>query len=97
MIRKQCRRVAAVREARSAGDVAVEASLLREALALWRGDPLVDVQSEYLRRDLVPRLVERRLSALERCIELALAAGRCDVPDLLELTAAYPLRERYKM
>ena len=67
------------------------------ALDLWRGDPLVDVPSELLRAQIVPRLEQLRLQALEDRAEADLHLGSYDdlVPRLHELTAAHPLRERF--
>jgi predicted ATPase/DNA-binding SARP family transcriptional activator len=62
------------------------AELLREALALWRGDPEADA----------PRLQELRLAAVEDRIDADLALGRhADLVSELEvLVAEEPLRER---
>lgn len=72
-------------------------ALLDEALQLWRGDPLADLPSGTFDRDEVPRLVEEHLDALERRIDLDLAAGRhADVvPRLRDLTGRRPLREPF--
>ncbi|XVV03262.1 BTAD domain-containing putative transcriptional regulator [Actinosynnema sp. CA-248983] len=66
---------------------------LDEALALWRGEPLADV----LPGDDVAPLVEERLSAMERRMDLELAAGRSGelVEELRALTARHPLREHF--
>ncbi|WP_460530728.1 AfsR/SARP family transcriptional regulator [Flindersiella endophytica] len=76
-------------------DQAAEAALLKEALDLWRGSALVDVPSESLHHDHADRLGEERARALERWLELGLLAGRHEqiVPDLMDATAAHPLRE----
>ncbi|GAA3027671.1 DNA-binding transcriptional activator of the SARP family [Actinokineospora globicatena] len=72
-----------------------EADLLRDAEALWRGEPLADVDIADLRDRVVPRLWELRLAAAERRVELDLVAGRHEViGELRALTAAHPLRER---
>ncbi|MGH3716190.1 MAG: BTAD domain-containing putative transcriptional regulator [Micromonosporaceae bacterium] len=70
-------------------------ALLTEAQRLWRGAPLVGVDSETLRRDVVPALTEQYVAAVERRIDIDLAAGRHDglIAELRGLTAAYPLRE----
>jgi DNA-binding SARP family transcriptional activator len=86
-----CRFDAAVLAAKAAGDR--EAEVLGEALSLWRGEPLAGVRSDFLDRREVPRLVERRLQVLERRLELDL--NDAAVGELQELTARYPLRERF--
>jgi DNA-binding SARP family transcriptional activator len=68
----------------------------REALALWRGEPLADADSELLARREVPRLTELRLQALETRINADLHLGRHTevIPELRQLVGAYPLREQ---
>jgi DNA-binding SARP family transcriptional activator/tetratricopeptide (TPR) repeat protein len=73
-----------------------ERQLLAEALGLWRGEPFEDVASSgWLGEIEAPRLVERRLAALERQIDLDLDAGRHGelVSELNEWAVRYPLRE----
>ncbi|WP_163505038.1 AfsR/SARP family transcriptional regulator [Fodinicola acaciae] len=84
-----------VHAARTAGDPDVELDLLRQALALWRGDPLADVPSERLRHEAGRELTEELLSALERRLDIDLEAGRHRevLGELRSLTAAHPLRE----
>ena len=67
-----------------------------EALALWRGAPLVDLREERFADDARRRLEEQRLAVLEDRIEADLAAGRhaALVPELEQLVARHPLRER---
>lgn len=79
------------------GDAQRASVLLREALGLWRGQPLSDLPSELLQREVVPALTERWLGALELRIAADLVLGRqADVlPLLQELTSTYPLRERF--
>lgn len=82
-----------VREARAAdSERAVE--LLREALALWRGAPLADVD---LRAE-AERLDELRLEAIEERVELELGLGRDTVlvGELESLVREQPLRERFR-
>ena len=71
--------------------------LLTEALDLWRGEPLDALDSETLRRDLVPALIEERLLALQRRIELDLASGEHArlTGQLRELTSRHPLHEPF--
>lgn len=80
----------------SGGDRGLVRGPLREALALWRGEPMAGVDSELLRRDVATALTERYLSAVEWRVDLALAAGRLDglVAQLRTLTAEHGLRER---
>jgi DNA-binding SARP family transcriptional activator len=71
---------------------------LREALALWRGDPLSDVGFEPAVDSDIRRLEELRLATLEDRIEADLACGRAAdlVPELVALVADHPLRERLR-
>jgi DNA-binding SARP family transcriptional activator/DNA polymerase III delta prime subunit len=84
------------RDAAVKGDGATEAELLRQALALWRGEALADVPSPLLHRSTVARLAEQRLDALQRRIDADLALGRHGelVAELRSLTDRYPLREQ---
>lgn len=70
------------------------ARTLREALALWRGPALSDVDSDLI-RPIVHDLEERRLLAHERCVELELGLGRHHqlVGELRKLVQDHPLRE----
>jgi DNA-binding SARP family transcriptional activator/Tfp pilus assembly protein PilF len=88
-----------VRSARStaaAGEPESAAALLDEALRLWHGEPLTDVPSEVLRREVLPGLVEQRLSALEQRIDLDLDRGKHRelITELVALSTEHPLRER---
>ena len=67
-----------------------------EALALWRGTPLVGLRDERFADDARRHLEEQRLAVLEDRIDDDLAAGRHAelVPELEELVAENPLRER---
>jgi DNA-binding SARP family transcriptional activator/outer membrane protein assembly factor BamB len=67
-----------------------------EALALWRGPPLVDLREERFADDARRRLEDERLAVLEDRIDADLAAGRGAqlVPELERLVAQQPLRER---
>jgi DNA-binding SARP family transcriptional activator len=67
------------------------------ALALWRGEPLADVESELLARRDAPRLAELRLQAEETRIDASLHLGRHAelIGDLRRLIAGHPLRERF--
>jgi Bacterial transcriptional activator domain len=74
------------------------AALLREALGLWRGPPLADLAYEPAVPEHVERLEERRLGVIEERIEADLARGRHAevLPELDELIAQHPLRERLR-
>jgi DNA-binding SARP family transcriptional activator/ABC-type transport system substrate-binding protein len=84
------------REALARGDAAAAAKSLREALALWRGPALADLQYESFAREPVGRLEERRLQALEERLEADLSVGRSAelVPELDGLVREQPFRER---
>jgi DNA-binding SARP family transcriptional activator/streptogramin lyase len=67
-----------------------------QALALWRGPPLIELREERFADDARRRLDEKRLGVLEDRIDGDLAAGRGAqlVPELEQLVAEHPLRER---
>lgn len=87
--------VARGRQAMAAGDPVRAASLLADALALWRGPALADVADE-LAEPIRQVLHEERLSAAEAWLDALFALERFD--DLLRgvepLLAEYPYRER---
>jgi predicted ATPase/DNA-binding SARP family transcriptional activator len=68
---------------------------LRQALALWRGQPLADFVYDDWARSEIARLEELRLSALRRRIDCDLALGRTAelVGELELLVAKHPLDE----
>jgi DNA-binding SARP family transcriptional activator len=70
---------------------------LTGALRLWRGVALIDIGSQSLQRDEVPRFDRQRLQAIEWRIEADLALGRHAslVDELRPLVIAYPLDERF--
>jgi DNA-binding SARP family transcriptional activator len=84
------------RELLGSGDSKAAAKRLAEALELWRGTPFAEFESEPFARDAGARLEDARLAALEERIEADLALGRHTrlVPELEELVAREPLRER---
>jgi DNA-binding SARP family transcriptional activator len=86
-----------VRDARSA-EASERAQLLRQALALWRGDPLSDLASEEFAHDEIRRLDELRLSVVEDRIDADLELDRSEglVGELESLVARNPLRERLR-
>jgi DNA-binding SARP family transcriptional activator len=83
--------------AAEAGSWAQAADLLREALGLWRGEPLADVPSQLLRDREVPPIEDQRLQALATRIDADLHLGRHGevVAELRQLVAAHPLQEQF--
>jgi ABC-type branched-subunit amino acid transport system substrate-binding protein/DNA-binding SARP family transcriptional activator len=77
-------------------DREVAATLLTEALDLWRGSALSDLAEYDALRPAITRLEEQRLEALEDRIdaEMDLGRHRALVPLLESLTTEHPLRER---
>ncbi|WP_051799601.1 AfsR/SARP family transcriptional regulator [Catenuloplanes japonicus] len=73
---------------------AVEA--LRDALSVWRGDPLADVRTAPFAAAQVTRLVEARRRVVEEHAEASLSTGtpRAIIGGLRDLVAADPFRER---
>ncbi|GAA3567073.1 BTAD domain-containing putative transcriptional regulator [Amycolatopsis ultiminotia] len=90
-------RIATAERARSAADPAAEARELRAALAIWRGVPLADVQSEVIQAQDATRLAEERLQAWERLMDVELELGRHAelIGELHTLTEENRLRERF--
>ncbi|MFJ6152723.1 AfsR/SARP family transcriptional regulator [Micromonospora profundi] len=76
------------------GDLAGARATLCAALQLWRG-PALDGLSTPLLQTAAAQIEERRLSALERRIQLDLALGRHGelVSELTNLTGEHPYRE----
>jgi DNA-binding SARP family transcriptional activator len=88
-----------LREARAAardGRWVEAADRAAVALALWRGEPLADADSDVLTAREAPRLAELRLQAAETRIDAELHLGRPGevIGELRQLAAAQPLRER---
>jgi DNA-binding SARP family transcriptional activator len=83
------------RAALAGGDPAEAARLLGDALSLWRGRPLADLQYEPFAQAEIARLEELRLTAVEERIEAELRLGRhAELTGELEaLVAEHPLRE----
>jgi DNA-binding SARP family transcriptional activator/streptogramin lyase len=73
------------------------ADLLREALSLWRGMPLADLDASFARAER-GRLDQQRLATLEQRIDADLELGRHAelVPELEGLVREHPLRERLR-
>ena len=92
------RRAEAAGSALAAGDAEQGVRLYREALAVWRGEPLADLVFEPFARPVVERLNDLRLSVTEQCLEAELELGRGAelVPELEQLVSEHPLNERVR-
>ena len=90
--------VAGARVRLDGGDAAGAAAALREALSLWRGRPLADLENEPFAHDPIRELDEMWLEAVELRVDADLATGRhADlVRELLALARRYPLREHIR-
>ncbi|MEU7038409.1 AfsR/SARP family transcriptional regulator [Streptomyces sp. NPDC046237] len=81
------------------GDHPRASELLNQAISLWRGNALSDVaQGPPLRVETL-RLEESCLSVLETCVAVDLASGHTAevLSRLTELTARYPMHERFHL
>lgn len=80
------------------GDPERAGTLLRAALALWRGDPLADLAYEPFAQTSIARLMEVRLATIEQRIEADLQLGRHAtlVAELEALVAEDPAREGFR-
>ncbi|WP_214106960.1 AfsR/SARP family transcriptional regulator [Acrocarpospora catenulata] len=89
------RGVAAAETAHRSGEAEQAAGELRDALALWTGEPLAGAVGPYAEHQR-GRLVERRLGVIETLMDLDLELGRHAgiVSELIALTADHPLREK---
>ena len=78
------------------GDPETAAGLLRQAIGLWRGNPLSDVPPTELVAAATARLSERWLDAWENAVDAELACGRHEsvVAELIQQVEVHPLRER---
>lgn len=84
--------------ARSADDPAETATVLRQALDLWRGHPYADIDAHTALRAEVTRLAEMRVAAIEARVDADLQLGRDRelVAELESLTGEHPLNERLR-
>ena len=91
-------RVRSLVDAARASEPVRRATLLDEALALWRGDPLVEFRYETFAQEEIARLEEFHLTLLEERAEAKLAIGaHVDlVTELEALVHRNPLRERLR-
>jgi DNA-binding SARP family transcriptional activator len=89
--------VALARREYERGDHVRVAALLREALSLWRGEVLCDVDAGTMLAARIARIDEVRIEALELLYEAELILGRHRevLGELTELTAQYPLHEEF--
>ncbi|MHB9864536.1 AfsR/SARP family transcriptional regulator [Streptomyces sp. YIM S03343] len=89
--------VVRARTALSEGDPRTAAALLREVLALWRGEPFAGLETGPMLAAQIATIAEARLSALELRITADLQLGRHRglVGELLQLTADHPLNEEF--
>jgi DNA-binding SARP family transcriptional activator len=89
---------AAGRRALHEGDARAAAERLREALALWRGEPLADCAYDTFAQPEIARLGESRMAALEDRIDAELALGEHSnlVGELEALVHEHPSRERFE-
>nr|WP_242001748.1 AfsR/SARP family transcriptional regulator [Kribbella steppae] len=88
---------AEARRTAEAGDLELAIAQFREALALWRDAPYADIDETEVVAPEAKRLSESRLVAYEELFDAELARGRAReiVPELTELVAEYPSRERF--
>ena len=82
----------------AAGEPAVAAARLGQALGLWRGDLVAGTDLPAPLRPAAIRLQELRLTVTEDRIEALLRGGEAAdlVADLLRLSEVHPLRERFQ-
>jgi YVTN family beta-propeller protein len=86
------------RDALGRGEARLASDLLREALGLWRGQPLGDLAYEPFAQSHIARLEELRLVALEHRLEADLELGEAAalIPELETLVREHPARERLR-
>lgn len=79
-------------------DPAAASAILREALALWRGEAYAEFADEDWALPEAQRLQELRLAAQELLIdaELACGQGAAVIPEVEALTREHPLREGFR-
>lgn len=90
------RRIVEARQASAEGNPGQAVPQLTEALDLWRGSPLIDVQDLSAARTEILRLEDLHALAFEELAEARLALGEhaLVVDVLAAATKMYPLRER---
>ncbi|SMD21615.1 BTAD domain-containing putative transcriptional regulator [Lentzea albidocapillata] len=87
---------ALVAAARHSDEPLASAKMLREALALWTGDPLADCRPGEWTRQESARLTDLRTDATEELMEVSLALGEhaAVAPLVSALVERHPFRER---
>jgi DNA-binding SARP family transcriptional activator len=85
------------RAAMDAGDYASAAEMLRDALSLWRGGAVADIEPGPLLSGRISQLEEMRLAALELRMDADMELGkhRLLLGELKMLTAYHPLHEEF--
>ncbi|TCK22201.1 AfsR/SARP family transcriptional regulator [Pseudonocardia endophytica] len=83
------------RRAADLGDDAGAAEILRDALDLWRGPVLIDVNTGPVLRLETTRMDEHRLTVLETCIDAEIRLGRHTglLAELTTLCGRHPMHE----
>ncbi len=86
---------AAARTAQTADDPVTAGARYREALELWKGDPLADLRGLRFADEFATAWNEERLLALQDRINCDLRCGHHEqtIPELISLTNSHPLRE----
>ncbi|WP_242454479.1 BTAD domain-containing putative transcriptional regulator [Bailinhaonella thermotolerans] len=89
---------ALARQARETADPRARATLLADALELWRGPAFADVAEAPFARAVVDRLDEERLVVIEEHAEARLELGEHHLlaAELAEVVARYPVRQRLR-
>jgi DNA-binding SARP family transcriptional activator/Tfp pilus assembly protein PilF len=84
-----------IRQGMESAEPMTSASHLRAAVALWRGQPLLDVAGLAWLEEQADRLAQLRLTAVEALVEARLALGEhvALVPELEQLAQEHPFRE----
>jgi DNA-binding SARP family transcriptional activator len=87
-----------LRRGREQRDRGAAASILREALAMWRGAPFADVADEGFAQPEIARLEDLRLTCIAERVDADLACGRHEelTGELHALVHRHPLRERFR-
>ncbi|MFF5125778.1 BTAD domain-containing putative transcriptional regulator [Streptomyces syringium] len=89
---------ALVARAHATGEPRAKATLLADALGLWRGEAYVDFRDAEFARAEAARLEEQRLTLTEELAEIRLVLGEHGAlaDELAPVVALHPLRERLR-